>query len=110
MVRLLPKQIYLKSANEANTALVIVSSTFLTQLHSLTPSGAFGFYAAICLIGWILIVLFYPEVSGLSIDETCRVFDQPTFKMVSFARKARKERMAAGTLAAPDPNKIALGH
>jgi SP family myo-inositol transporter-like MFS transporter 13 len=89
---------------------VIISSTFLTQLYSLTPSGAFGFYAAVCLIGWILIVLFYPEVSGLSIDETCQVFDQPTFKMVSHARKVRKDRAEAGALVAPDPDKIALGH
>jgi SP family myo-inositol transporter-like MFS transporter 13 len=79
-------------------------------LHSLTPSGAFGFYAAICLIGWILIVLFYPEVSGLSIDETSQVFAQPTFKMVSHARKARKDRIEAGALLAADPNKIALRH
>jgi MFS transporter, SP family, solute carrier family 2 (myo-inositol transporter), member 13 len=89
---------------------VIVSSTFLTQMHSLTPSGTFGFYAAICFIGWILIILFYPEVSGLTIDETAQVFDHPTFKMVSYARKLRKDRIAAGTLVKPDPSTIAMGH
>lgn len=89
--------------------LVIVSSTFLTQLHSLTPSGAFGFYAGICFTGWVLIVLFYPEVSGLSIDKTFEVFEQPTFKMVSYARKARKERQAAGKLIARSDH-ITLGH
>ena len=43
---------------------IIVSSTFLSMMKGLTPSGAFGFYCAICFIGWILIILFYPEVSG----------------------------------------------
>ncbi|OAF99488.1 general substrate transporter [Paraphaeosphaeria sporulosa] len=77
---------------------VIVSSTFLTQMHSLTPCGTFGFYTAICFIGWLLIIFFYPEVSGLTIDETTEVFDKPTFKMVSEARKLRNERRAAGQL------------
>ena len=48
---------------------IIVSSTFLSMMKSLTPSGAFGFYAAICGIGWVLIILFYPEVSGLTLEE-----------------------------------------
>ncbi|KZM21318.1 uncharacterized protein EKO05_0007966 [Ascochyta rabiei] len=88
---------------------VIVSSTFLTQMHSLTPSGTFGFYAAICFIGWILIIFFYPEVSGLAIDETSQVFDQSTFKMVSFARKRRQERKAAGALIKSSANMV-VGH
>lgn len=67
-------------------------------MHSLTPCGTFGFYAAICFIGWILIIFFSPEVSGLTIDETTEVFDKPTFKMVSEARKLRMERKAAGQL------------
>lgn len=96
--------------SNTDLATVIVSSTFLTQMHSLTPSGTFGFYAAICFIGWILIILFYPEVSGLTIDETSQVFERSTFKMVSYARKTRAERKAAGALVAPDPNSVALGH
>ncbi|KAF2024515.1 general substrate transporter [Setomelanomma holmii] len=88
---------------------VIVSSTFLTQMHSLTPTGTFGFYAAICFIGWVLIVLFYPEVSGLTIDETSQVFENPLLKMVSFARKRRQERKAAGALVQAAPS-MAVGH
>lgn len=30
---------------------IIVASTFLTQMENTTPSGAFGFYAAICILG-----------------------------------------------------------
>jgi MFS transporter, SP family, solute carrier family 2 (myo-inositol transporter), member 13 len=79
-------------------------------MHSLTPTGTFGFYAGICFIGWVLIIIFYPEVSGLTIDETSQVFARPTFKMVGYAGKLRKERAAAGTLIQPDPEHIALGH
>jgi SP family myo-inositol transporter-like MFS transporter 13 len=69
---------------------IIVSSTFLTMMKSLTPSGAFGFYSAICRLGWVSIILFYPEVSGLSLEEVTEVFrhDNP----VTFARQLRKQR------------------
>ena len=38
---------------------IIVSSTFLSMMKGMTPSGAFGFYAAICGIGWVLICKFF---------------------------------------------------
>jgi len=60
------------------------------MMKGLTPSGAFGFYAAICGLGWILIILFYPEVSGLTLEEIREVF-QHGFG-VSYARNLRKER------------------
>ncbi|KAI1617014.1 MFS transporter [Exophiala viscosa] len=69
---------------------IIVSSTFLSMMKGMTPSGAFGFYAAICGIGWILIILFYPEVSGLTLEEISEVF-QHGFG-VKYARKLRRER------------------
>jgi len=69
---------------------VIVSSTFLSMMKGLTPSGAFGFYAAICFIGWVLVIFFYPEVSGLTLEEIEEVF-QHGFG-VRYARNLRKER------------------
>ena len=69
---------------------IIVSSTFLSMMKGMTPSGAFGFYAAICGIGWILIYFFYPEVSGLTIEEISEVF-QHGFG-VKYARQLRKDR------------------
>ncbi|GKZ35955.1 myo-inositol transporter [Aspergillus brasiliensis] len=69
---------------------VIVSSTFLTMAKSLTPSGAFGFYAAICGISYVWIYFFYPEVSGLLLEEVQEVF-QHGFG-VRYARQLRKER------------------
>ena len=69
---------------------IIVSSTFLTMMKSLTPSGAFGFYAAICGIGWVLIILYYPEVSGLTLEEIKEVFESRN--PVKHARQMRKDR------------------
>ncbi|KAF2480992.1 MFS transporter [Neohortaea acidophila] len=69
---------------------IIVSSTFLSMMKTLTPSGAFGFYCAICFFGWVLIILFYPEVSGLNLEEIRMVFESRN--PVSFARKLRRER------------------
>ena len=69
---------------------IIVSSTFLSMMKGMTPSGAFGFYAAVCGIGWVLIYFFYPEVSGLTLEEISEVF-QHGFG-VKYARQLRKDR------------------
>lgn len=61
---------------------IIVSSTFLSMMKSMTPSGAFGFYAAICGIGWVLIILFYPEVSGLTLEEIGKFSESSTLPLV----------------------------
>ena len=60
------------------------------MMKSMTPSGAFGFYAAICGIGWVLIYFFYPEVSGLTLEEIGEVFEHGFG--VGFARQLRKDR------------------
>ncbi|KAK9337843.1 hypothetical protein LIPSTDRAFT_75022 [Lipomyces starkeyi NRRL Y-11557] len=41
---------------------IVVSLTYLYMMKKFTPSGAFGFYAG-------LVVLCYPEVSGLALEE-----------------------------------------
>jgi MFS transporter, SP family, solute carrier family 2 (myo-inositol transporter), member 13 len=71
---------------------IIVSSTFLTMMKSLTPSGAFGFYAAICGIGWVWLIFFYPECSGLTLEEISEVFEHGFG--VRYARQLRKDRKA----------------
>jgi len=71
---------------------IIVSSTFLSMMKGMTPSGAFGFYAAICGIGWVLIIFFYPEVSGLTLEEIHEVFKHGFG--VRYASNLRKERKA----------------
>jgi len=75
---------------------VIVSSTFLSMMKGLTPSGAFGFYACICGIGWVLIYFFYPEVSGLTLEEIRDVFSHGFG--VKYARELRKSRKQEASL------------
>lgn len=88
---------------------IIVSSTFLSMMKGMTPSGAFGFYAAICGIGWILIYFFYPEVSGLTLEEIGEVF-QHGFG-VKYARQLRKDRKETIKERIQNAEKpIAVGH
>ncbi|KAL9097379.1 MAG: hypothetical protein Q9165_000274 [Trypethelium subeluteriae] len=53
---------------------IIVASTFLTQMENTTPSGAFGFYAAICFFGWIAVYFCYPEVKGMTLEDIRQIF------------------------------------
>lgn len=54
---------------------IIIASTFLSMMKSMTPSGAFGFYAGICFFGWLFVIFFYPEVKGLPLEEVRKVFE-----------------------------------
>ncbi|QMW35557.1 hypothetical protein G4B84_011048 [Aspergillus flavus NRRL3357] len=38
---------------------IIISSTFLSMMKGMTPSGTFGFYAGICLLGFIFAIFCY---------------------------------------------------
>ncbi|KAF6823502.1 myo-inositol transporter [Colletotrichum plurivorum] len=53
---------------------VIVASTFLTQMENTTPSGAFGFYAAVCVLGWVSIYFCYLEVKNMTLENIREVF------------------------------------
>ena len=80
---------------------IIVASTFLTQMENTTPSGAFGFYAAICFFGWIAVYFCYPEVKGMTLEDIREVF-QHGFG-VKYARNVQKEaktnrKMASGNV------------
>lgn len=60
------------------------------MMKGMTPSGAFGFYAAICGIGYVWIYFFYPEVSGLTLEEIKEVFEHGFG--VHYARQLRRDR------------------
>ncbi|WKT47552.1 hypothetical protein QSH57_012457 [Fusarium oxysporum f. sp. vasinfectum] len=68
---------------------IIVSSTFLTQMENTTPSGAFGFYAAICILGWVCIYFCYPEVKGMTLEDIREIFEHGFG--VQRAREIQKE-------------------
>ncbi|KAK5788238.1 hypothetical protein VI817_009196 [Penicillium citrinum] len=84
---------------------VIVSSTFLTQMENITPSGAFGFYAAISFFGWIGVYFCYPEVKGMTLEDIREVFEQGFG--VGFAHEKQKELKASThTSDARDMNQV----
>jgi SP family myo-inositol transporter-like MFS transporter 13 len=53
---------------------IIIASTFLTMMKGLTPSGAFGFYCAICFLGWLFVMFCYPDVKGMPLEAIREVF------------------------------------
>lgn len=53
---------------------LIIASTFLSMMKGLTPTGAFGFYAGICFLGWVFLLCCYPEVKGLALEDVRQVF------------------------------------
>lgn len=54
---------------------IIIASTFLSMMKGMTPSGAFGFYAGICFVGWVFVIFCYPEVKGLALEDVRTVFE-----------------------------------
>lgn len=84
---------------------VIVASTFLTQMENTTPSGAFGFYAAICILGWVAVYFCYPEVKGMTLEDIREIFDHGFG--VKRARELQKEqkRLGKARRASVDVNK-----
>ena len=57
------------------SANLIINSTYLSLMAKITPSGAFGFYAGLCLLGCIFCTVCFPETAGLSLEEVRWVFE-----------------------------------
>ena len=53
---------------------LLIGSTYLSLMAKITPSGAFGFYAGLCFLGWIFVLGCFPETAGLSLEEVKMVF------------------------------------
>jgi SP family myo-inositol transporter-like MFS transporter 13 len=61
-------------------------------MDKITPSGAFGFYAGICLLGWLFCVFCFPETASLSLEEVRMIFrDSFGIKESQRLRAAKKE-------------------
>lgn len=54
---------------------LIIGSTFLTMMDRMTPSGAFGFYAGICAVGWVAVIFLYPDLSGFTLEEVGQILE-----------------------------------
>lgn len=48
------------------------------MLRAFTPTGAFGFYAALNAVAFFMIFFFMPETKALSLEELDYVLDVPT--------------------------------
>ncbi|KAL4780049.1 general substrate transporter [Aspergillus varians] len=68
---------------------IVIASTFLSMMKTWTPSGAFGFYAGICFLGWLFVVFFYPECKGMPLEAIREVFSKGFG--VSYSKKWQAE-------------------
>ncbi|TFK75535.1 general substrate transporter [Pluteus cervinus] len=55
---------------------LVIGSTYLSLMSAITPSGAFGFYAGLCFVGWLGVLGWFPETVGLSLEEVRDVFGE----------------------------------
>lgn len=69
---------------------LLIGATFLTMMERMTPSGAFGFYAALCAVGWCGVVGWYPDLSGFSLEEVGEILEGGFG--VGESRRRRRER------------------
>ncbi|KAL4953378.1 hypothetical protein BDW69DRAFT_5555 [Aspergillus filifer] len=61
-----------------NTFAGVLSLTFPRMTTVMTPTGAFGFYAGLNLIAWVMIFCFVRETKQLTLEELDQVFSVPT--------------------------------
>ena len=53
---------------------LLIGATYLSLMAHITPSGAFGFYAAMCVLSYTFVAFCFPETAGLSLEEVRMVF------------------------------------
>ncbi|KAI0772905.1 general substrate transporter [Trametes elegans] len=71
---------------------LLIGATYLSLMDRITPAGAFGFYAGLCLLGWLFVVFCFPETAGLSLEEVRLIF-RAGFG-IRESEKLRKEKRA----------------
>lgn len=62
----------------------ILSLTWPPLLKKMKPQGAFGYYAAWNIIGFLLVFFFVPETKTLTLEELDIVFSVPTSKFIKY--------------------------
>lgn len=71
---------------------LVISSTFLTMLRNITPTGTFAFFAVLCLLSFLFVYFLLPEVAGLELEETSAMLEQGfNVKTASALSRERKK-------------------
>lgn len=67
----------------------IVGLTFLPMMQFLTPGWTFVCYAIVCVAGWVIVKMIYPETMGLGLEEVSELLNDGwgVDKSVSTARR-----------------------
>ena len=69
---------------------IVVSSTFLSMMKGISPSGTFGFYAGLCFLGFAFVYFCFPEAANMTLEEVRTVFSHGFG--VKYAEEWRKQR------------------
>ncbi|KAL9009420.1 MAG: hypothetical protein Q9173_005550 [Seirophora scorigena] len=65
----------------------LLAVTFPKFQDAFQNTGAFGYYAAWCVVGWVLILLFVPETKDLTLEQLDARFSIPSKSHARFAIK-----------------------
>lgn len=78
---------------------LVISSTFLTMLQNITPTGTFALFAALTAVSVVFVFFCYPELSGLELEETQEVltggFNIKRSQELVRAKRARRMEASA---------------
>lgn len=61
----------------------LLSIVWFRLVRAFTSTGAFGFYAGLCALLWVLIFFFVPETKGLTLEEVDAVFSEKSIDHAS---------------------------
>ncbi|KAI1132138.1 hypothetical protein F5Y10DRAFT_5548 [Nemania abortiva] len=62
----------------------VISITWPALVQAWTNAGAFSWYAAWNLVGWVLVLLFLPETKEKTLEELDAVFDVPLRSIMNY--------------------------
>lgn len=83
---------------------LLIGATYLSLMDTITPAGAFGFYAGLCLIGWLFCLFCFPETAGLSLEEVQLIFRSGFGIRESQRLRREKRALALGEKTAKSPS------